>query len=129
VADGFKKFWQAGEAVFDWDIFLKGGPIQFLFHQVHDFLFSTDGLTEARDAQGNELETAWLEKIIVFAFGPAFEIKNIPFAFGFDNPEWMPSGNCSSISRPPELSKLRNCYNRNSWLISSLLEPTMPMSG
>jgi len=28
------------------------------------FVFYTDGLTEARDAQGNELETAWLEKII-----------------------------------------------------------------
>ncbi len=28
------------------------------------FIFYTDGLSEAQDAQGNELETAWVEKIV-----------------------------------------------------------------
>jgi serine phosphatase RsbU (regulator of sigma subunit) len=38
--------------------------IELTFGPGDIFLFYTDGLTEARDAQGNELETAWLEKII-----------------------------------------------------------------
>ena len=38
--------------------------IELAFSPGDIFLFYTDGLTEARDAQGNELETDWLEKII-----------------------------------------------------------------
>jgi serine phosphatase RsbU (regulator of sigma subunit) len=51
---------------------LENGPlfkneleeIELRFGQNDVFLFCTDGLTEARDAQGNELETAWLEKAV-----------------------------------------------------------------
>jgi sigma-B regulation protein RsbU (phosphoserine phosphatase) len=51
---------------------LENGPlfkneleeIELRFDPGDVFLFYTDGLTEARDALGNELETSWMEKII-----------------------------------------------------------------
>jgi serine phosphatase RsbU (regulator of sigma subunit) len=51
---------------------LENGPlfkneleeIELCFEPGDIFLFYTDGITEARDAQGNELETAWLEKAV-----------------------------------------------------------------